>query len=162
MLIISFLLALIVIVLGMMLLAQSKRDNLHGVYKYVAWIIIVLGGLVALCHGGMMMMNHCHRGGMNKECMMMNRCDDGMMGCGPMMCMPPRRGGMNCCGMMMNCGPNNCCNSMMNCGGGQCSNGVINGSCFNGMNSCSDGNKSGMGSCPMMGGMKKADSAKKK
>jgi hypothetical protein len=158
MILISFSLALIAIVYGAKLLAQSQKENLGGLYKYLAWFVITMGLLVLLCDGARGLMGMCHKGGgrmMNKECMMMDRgCDDGMMG-------------GNCQMMMMhhhmNCGNNGCCEGMMNCGG--------NSNCSDGMMNCKDGGKGsscneggmGSGSCPMMGNMKcKMDSGKAK
>jgi len=172
---ISFALALIAIVYGAKLLAQSHKESLSAMYKYLAWFVMAMGFLILLCDGAQGLMRCCHRGGgrmMRQECMMMNGdCNDpGMMGGGPMchrMMMNHCNMGGNmscgndpCCKMMMNqCnGNNNCCDGgMMNCcGGNHCSDGMMN--CKDGdMSSC----KGGMpANCPMMkgGGEKVKDS----
>ena len=153
MILISLPIALVAIVFGAKLLAQSHKENLGGLYKFISWFVIVVGLLIVLCdftHGCMRM---CHRGCddgmMNSHCMMMDRCDGDMMNCSPMW-MYHHGGGMHCCNGNMNCYDGGNCNNMMNCKdgskGGSCSEG--------GMNS---------GSCPMMGNMKdKADTVKAK
>jgi len=154
MILISLPIALIAIVFGAKLLAQSQKENLGGLYKFLSWFVIVAGLLIVLCdmtHGCMRM---CHRGCddgmMNNRCMMMSRCDDGMMMSCPPMWMMHRQGGMNCCNGMMNCNDGSCNSGMMNCKD-------------DGKNSsCTDGSMNG-GSCPMMGNMKgKMDSTKAK
>jgi hypothetical protein len=164
MILISFSIALIAIVFGAKLLAQSQKDNLGALYKYLAWFIMVMGFLVLLCDGARGFMGMCHRGEarMNKEYMM--RGDDGMMGGGDcQMMMRCHRGHM--------CHEDGCGGGMMNCrdGGGCSMHGDEN--CSDGMMNCKDGGKGGscsegggMGaSCPMMGGMKdKKDTAKAK
>jgi hypothetical protein len=161
----SFSLALIAIVYGAKLLAQSQKDNLGALYKYLAWFIILMGFLVLLCDGARGLLGMCHRGDrgmMDREYRM--RGDDGMMGGGGcQMMMHCHRGDMmyrgGCCdgGGMMNCREEENC--QMHSDGG-CSDGI--GSCKDGgMNSCKDDGK-GTG-CPMMGGMKdKKDSVKAK
>lgn len=162
MILISFALALIAIVFGAKLLAQSQKENLGALYKYLAWFVIAMGFCVLMCDGAKALLNCCRmrNGGMMRKEMMM-RDGGGMMGGGPMWMRHGNDGGMSCgndpcCKMMMNqcCGNNNCCDGMMNC--------------HDGNNNCSDGNmnshdgKGGMGACcPMMGNMKgKADSTK--
>lgn len=152
MILISFSLALIAIVFGAKLLAQSQKDNLAALYKYLSWFVIVVGFLVLLCDGARGLLAVSHRGSiMREKYMMMNR-GDGMMGGGQMWMM--RHHGM------MNC-DNNCCGGMMNCNDGA--------NCSDGMMSCPDEGKGscthsmGAGSCGMMGNMKcKMDSAKTK
>ncbi len=149
MILVSFALALIAIVYGAKLLAQSQKENLNALYKYLAWFIIAMGFCVLLCdglHGLMRMHNMREDRMMHREAMM-----DRRMG-GPM------------CGHMMNCNDGN----MSCCNGGNCCN---SNNCSDGMMNCHDGGmnsdcKSGMpASCPMMGGdMKccKSDSGKGK
>lgn len=152
MILISFSIALIAIVFGAKLLAQSQKDNLGALYKYLAWFIMVMGFLVLLCDGARGFLGMCHRGEarmMNKECMM--RGDDGMMGGDCQMMMRCHRGYM--------CHEDGCNGGMMNCkDGAGC---PMHDGC-NGMMNCKDDGK-GTG-CPAMGnGMKcKMDSAKAK
>jgi hypothetical protein len=169
----AFALTLLAIVAGMMLLAQTKKENLGNIYKYVSWFVIVCGFLSILAIGARSAMKCCpmmreHRmmmreGRMMDGCMMGHMGGYGMMGC--------HREMMGGCGMMNNgcCeGMNSgCCNEgMMGChdGMGQCNEGM--GQCHDGMSECHEGmgeckdGKDG-GTCPMMkGGMK--DSVKKK
>lgn len=170
MILISLPLALIAIVFGAKLLAQSQKESLGGLYKFLSWFVIVAGLLIVLCdltHGCMRM---CHRGCddgmMNQRCMMMDRCDGGMMMNYPPMWMMCHHGGMNCCNGMMNCYDGGNCNGMMNCMPGGSCDGMMNckdgGSCDGKNSSCTNGGMSG-GSCTMMGGMKgKTDTAKGK
>lgn len=176
MLLCAFALSLLAIVAGMMLLAQTKKDNLGNLYKYVSWFVIIMAFLSILCIGAQSAMK-CHRGErymMRKECRMMDDdgCMMGHMGCQGMMgC---QRGMMGGCGMMHN----GCCGGMMNgCSGnmgcnhdmGQCHEGM--GQCNGDMGQCHEGkDDDDGGSCPMMkGGMKgdmhgmmgKKDSTKK-
>src|ERR1700722_238780 len=119
------LLALLVIVAGMKLLAQTNKDNLGNIYKYVSWFVIVMGTLCLLCAGLHCAMKCCHRGheGMEERCMMMRMhgdCDEMRGGCNNMMYY---HGGMGGC--MMHHG---CCNEMMSNGcsenmGGSCKEG---------------------------------------
>jgi hypothetical protein len=168
MILISFSIALIAIVFGAKLLAQSQKESLGALYKYLSWFIMVMGFLVLLCDGARSFLAVCHRGEgrmMNRECRMMDRDGDDqcMMGGDCQMMMHCHRGNMmcrgnSCDGGMMNCEDNGNCSMH---GGGNCSEGMMN--CKDGgMSSCKDGG--GMGaSCPMMGGMKdKKDSAKAK
>lgn len=141
MILISLPIALIAIIFGAKLLAQSQKENLGGLYKFLSWFVIVVGILIVLCdftHGCMRM---CHRAGndgmMYNHCMMMDRCDDGMMMSCPPMWMMHRRGSMNCCNGMMNCNDGGSCDGMMNCKDGSKNS------------SCSDGGMSGS-SCPMI------------
>lgn len=148
---ISFALALIAIVFGAKLLAQSKKDGLGAMYKYLAWFVIAMGFLILLCDCAQTMrrcMMHREDGRMmRQECMMRDGgCNEhGMMGGGqcPMMmnhCHHGNIGCMNnsgCCngGMMNCCGNNNCSDpAMMNCPDGG------NSSCKGGMPA----------DCPMM------------
>jgi hypothetical protein len=161
MILVSFSIALIAIVFGAKLLAQSNKDNLGALYKYLAWFIIAMGFCVLLCDGarGLLRcarMGHC--GMMQKEmrmnggghCMMgggamgMRHCDEGNMNC---------MNNNNCCdGGMMNCCGNNCCsgggmacsndNSCSNSGSMGCPSGPMNSSCTGGMPA----------NCPMMKG----------
>ena len=159
MILISLPLALIAIVFGAKLLAQSQKENLGGLYKFLSWFVIVVGILIMLCDGTHSCMRMCHHGDgmmMNRECMMGGMNDRCMMGGGGdcQMMMHCNRGNMccgNCCGGMMNCGGNsNCSDGMMNCKDGG-----------KGGASCSDGGMNGT-SCPM-GNMKdKKDTAKAK
>jgi hypothetical protein len=140
MILISFSIALIAIVFGAKLLAQSQKDNLGALYKYLSWFIIAMGFCVLMCDGARGLLKIAHRGEMRRE-MMMNRGDDGGMGMGGGW-MRHHRGDMNCC--------NNCCD------------GMNDGSC-NGNMSCPDGGKGMPANCPMMSkGMKcTTDSTKK-
>lgn len=169
MILISLPLALIAIVYGANLLAQSQRDNLAALYKYLAWFVIMLGFLTLLGNGAHCLLL-CHRGDgrmMGREYMMMDRGDDGMMGGGHTCMMHGKRGNMmcpgnNCCGGMMNCKDNGSCDGMMNCNNGSCSDGMMN--CKDGGKGGSSCNAGGMngGSCTM-GNMKgKMDTAKAK
>jgi len=150
MILISFTLALIAIVFGAKLLAQSQKESLGALYKYLSWFIMIMGFLVLLCDGARALMRCCHRGDgmMSRECIMID--GGGMM----------RGGGMymyhNHCGMN---NEGNCCGGMMNCDDkNSSSNGMGgNGSCSDGMK-CKEGKEAG--SCTM-GGMKcKMDSTK--
>ena len=141
------LLALLVIVAGMKLLAQTSKDNLGNLYKYVSWFVIVMGFLCLLCTGMHCAMKCCHRGHerMEERCMMMHGgCDEMRGGCNDMMY---HHGGMGGC--MMH---HECCNEMMSNGcsenmGGSCKEGS---ECHEGMGSdCKMGDG---GSCPMMKG----------
>src|ERR1700733_242372 len=80
---ISFALALIAIVYGAKLLADSKKENLGGLYKYLAWFVIIAGFLMIICDAGRGIMGMCHMREArmeNKEMMMMGRGgDDGCM-----------------------------------------------------------------------------------
>jgi|SRR6185312_824389 len=173
MLIIALPLALIAIVFGMKLLAQTKKDNLGNLFKYVSWFVIVMGFLVTLCIGCRAVMRHCCHGGehemmMKKRCMMMDddNCYMGHMGgCSNMNMMGCHHMMGGCCGgmMMMHGGCGNmgggCCNMDNDCDGGQCHDGMK--SC------CKDGDKGckeddDKGSCPMMKGDKKDSSCCKK
>lgn len=164
MILISLPIALIAIIFGAKLLAQSQKESLGGLYKFLSWFVIIFGLLIVLCgvaHGFMRMCHRgCNNGMMNKECMMMGRCDNGMMECPPMWMMYRHGGNINCCNDMMNCHEGGNCNGMMNCSsGGSCSD-MTN--CKDGGkgSSCNEGNMSG-GSCPMMKDMKcKMDSTK--
>jgi hypothetical protein len=151
----SFAVALIAIVFGAQLLAQSQKENLNALYKYLAWFIIVMGFCVLLCDGVHGLFSMCHRGqgGMMRREMMIDKKMGGPMGC--QMMMHCNDGNMNCMGN------NNCCGGQMNC--------CNTNNCSDGMMNCPDGgNSSCKGSmpadCPMMGGgMKsKADSGKDK
>lgn len=160
MILISLPLALIAIVYGAQLLAQSKRENLGGVYKFIAWFVMGVSLLVILHSAISMCRQRCRERMMDKRCMMMDRCDDDMMEC-PMMY--HHRGGMGCCNdMMMNCHDGGNSNSMMNCNAGGSCNDMMD--CTNGGkgSSCNEGNMNSS-SCPMMKDMKgKMDTAKTK
>lgn len=185
MLLCAFAITLLAIVAGMMLLAQTKKENLGNIYKYVSWFVIIMAFLSELCIGARCAMR-CHGGGcmMTKECRMMD--DDGcmmgggMMGChrGMMMGGCGMMGGCNmmmgggCCGgMMMNgcCAHMGCNEGMSECheGMGSCHEGSCcqqgGNECHEGMGECKEGMQGG--SCPMMKGemhgMMK-DSTKKK
>jgi hypothetical protein len=158
MILISFSIALIAIVFGAKLLAQSQKENLGALYKYLSWFIIAMGFCVLLCDGarGLLRCANMGRGGMmRKEMIMDKRMGGGPMGCHMM---------MHCNDGNMSCGNDPCCKMMMN----QC-NGNSN-CCSDGMMNCNDGGansscKGGMpASCPMMGGgmQCKADSGKDK
>jgi hypothetical protein len=146
------LLALLVIVSGMKLLAQTHKDNLGNVYKYVSWIVMIIGFLCLMCCGMHCAMKCCHHG---DRCKMENRCDmdDDDGGC-YMMHHHHGMGG----GCMMHRG---CCDGM---GGGCCND--MGGNCKEG-SECHDGdskcnmNMGDGGSCPMMkdGHCAKGDSA---
>lgn len=166
MILISLALALIAIVFGAKLLAQSQKENLGAMYKYLAWFVIAMGFLIILGDGAKVIMRCCrmHNQGMMRREMMMNggggmmghrmmggcqmrNCDGGNMSCGD----DP------CCRMMMNqCNGNTCCTGMN--GGNCCSGGMMNsGNCSDGKMNCPDGgmnsscNKGGMpANCPMM------------
>ena len=141
--IIAFPLILIAIVLGMKLLAQTQKENLGNMYKYIAMFVVAMGFLGLLCMGACCIMRHCchrgERGEMRERCMMMHEdgCYEGHMGCGHMMgCDRHMMGG---------------CNEMMNGGnmeGGNCKEGS---ECHEGgMGACKEGGD--MKSCPMMSG----------
>jgi len=162
----AFALTLLAIVAGMMLLAQTKRENLGNMYKYVSWFIIVCGFLSILAIGAKCAMKCCpmmreHRM-MMREGRMMDCRMGHMGGCGMM---SGHRGMMGGCGMMNNgcCEGMNegCCNQgMMDCHEGmdQCQDGSLSG-CHEGMGECKDGKD--CGTCPMMKEGAK-DSVKKK
>lgn len=179
----AFALTLLALVAGMMLLAQTKKENLGNFYKYVSWFVIIMALLSELCIGARCAMRCCHRGGymMTKECRMMDDDDGCMMGGGMMGRHRHMMGGCGMmgggCNMMMGGG---CCGGMMMngcCGhmGGECQQGM--GSCHQGGNCCEEGGNEcheGMGeckegkdggSCPMMKGdmhCNMKDSVKKK
>ncbi len=187
MLLIACALSLLAIAAGMMLLAQTKKENLGNLYKYVSWFIVIMGFLCIICIGCRSAMRCCMRGereGHIKMLMMrdgdgcymggqmngygMMGCRRGMMGCGPMMM------GGGCCPMgscrgwkdechedMGSChdGMNGSCKDGMD---GSCQEGM--GSCHEGMGECHEGmGEQKEGSCPMHGMMmNKKDSAKGK
>jgi len=141
MLLIAFALALLVIVAGMKLLAQTQRESLGNLYKYVSWFVVVMGFLCLICVG-MHCAMRCHMRHMHR---MDNRCEMyGHEGCGEMMhCNRGMTGGcmmhQGGCDEMMNNG--NC-----NMGGGSCNH--MSGNCTEDMGSnCNMGDG---GSCPMM------------
>ena len=119
MLLIGCSLALLVIFAGMKLMAQTEKDNLGKMYKYVSMFIVLMGFLMiagAACCG---IMRCCHRGHemMEKKERMMecgemnNSCMGGGMGHHNMF-FKHRFSSGGCCGMMMRgCGEemNNCC-----------------------------------------------------
>ncbi len=166
MLLIAFALTLIAIVAGMKLLAQTKKDNLGNLFKYVSWFVIIAGFLsilfIGVCH---IKLHFMHKEQMMKERYMND--DDGYYG----------RGRMDGCNRMdmMHCHHmmGGCCDGMM----------MHSGGCCNMDDGCSDGDKcdkssdcgKDMGSnchkvdddggCPMMKGahcMDKDSTAKKK
>jgi len=153
MILISFALALIAIVYGAKLLAQSQKESLGALYKYLAWFVIAMGFCVLLCDGvhGILRMHSMRQDGMMRHEMM--RGGDCMMGGGPMWMHHHRDmcNDNNCCDGMMNCGPNNNCCDPANM---NCHDGSMNSSCKGGMPA----------DCPMMGNMKccKSDSVKEK
>jgi len=135
----SFALSLLAIVAGMMLLAQTKRENLGNVYRYVSLFVIIMGVLCLLGALGKGAMKCCKMGHRRME-MREYRMDGGMMMRGHGMM--GHRGMMGGCGMM----ERGCCNDMM--GGCNENMGGMN-ECKEGMNEeCNEG-KDG-GSCPMM------------
>jgi len=135
---ISFALALIAIVFGAQLLAQSKKDGLGAMYKYLAWFVIAMGFLILLCDCAQTMrrcMMHREEGRMRQECMMRDGgCSEhGMMGggqCCPMMRNHCHHGDMGCMYDNSCCkgGDDNCCDpAMMNChddGNSSCKDGM--------------------------------------
>jgi hypothetical protein len=144
---ISFSIALIAIVFGAKLLAQSQKENLGALYKYLAWFIIAAGFCVLMCDGihGIMRCCNMHRNNEMRREMMMNRGDGMGMRGGPMGMRHFCDGNMgnNCCDGMMNCGSNNNCSGMMNCPDGK---GAMNSGCpmmGNGMKCTTDSGKSG-------------------
>ncbi|HTA83979.1 MAG TPA: hypothetical protein VK783_13635 [Bacteroidia bacterium] len=149
--IIAFTLGLLVIVAGMKLLAQTQKDNLSNLFKYVSWFVIVMGFLSLIGTGLHCAMNCCHRHEhrmMMRECRMMDNDCDEMQGCGNMMhCqhgMGMMRGDGGCMMHSGNCGMGGSCNmgnDNCNMGGGCCKEGMGS-ECHEGMSS----------SCPMMGG----------
>jgi hypothetical protein len=152
MILISFSIALVAIVFGAKLLAQTQKDNLGVMYKYLSWFIIIMGFCVLLCDGARGMLGMA-RMGRNREVRreMMMRGGPGMMGGGPM-CMRHCDGGnMNCCDN----GEMNCCN---NGGGNNCPDGMMN--CHDGMGSSCKGAMDP--NCPMMNGKCTMDSTKSK
>lgn len=97
-------LTLIAIVAGMLLLAQTQKENLGNIYKAIAYFVIItafLGFLAGVCCG-LCQLAHCGKEGgcppMEKHQMMMNRC----MGGGESGCRMMGHGGMGC-GMGMGC-----------------------------------------------------------
>lgn len=137
MLLIACTLALLVIVAGMKLMAQTQKDNLGNLYKYVSWFVVVMGFLCLLCVGMHCAMRCCHKHErMNRHCEMYMHegCDGGMMNC--------NRGMMGGCMMHQGCdemmGNSNCNMS------GSCNN---MGNCKEDMGSCNMGDG---GTCPMM------------
>ena len=135
--IIAFTLGLLVIVAGMKLLAQTQKDNLGNLFKYVSWFVIVMGFLSLLGTGLHCAMNCCHRHEhrmMMRECRMMDNDCSGMNGCGD------ERG----CERGMH-HSDRCMMQSGDCSmGGGC---TMNGKCSEG----SEG-KEDMSSCPMMNG----------
>jgi len=116
MLLIACSLALIVIYAGMKLLAQTKREVLGNLYKYVSLFLVTIGFLLLICISCCGMMRCCHMGErmMERKCMMMEeRGNNG--GC-------QMGGQMGSCMMMSGHGRNmgGCCGAMMmnrGCGG---------------------------------------------
>lgn len=182
MLLIACALSLLAIAAGMMLLAQTKKENLGNLFKYVSWFIVIMGFLCIVCIGCRSAMRCCMRAQNCRNMKVMMMRDDDGNGCymergmrehGGMGC---ERGMMGGCGMMMGGG----CYRMGSCCGGEreeCENGMGSchenmGECKDGMGGCTDGDSKcteGMsdakgGSCPMHGGMmmNKKDSAKSK
>jgi len=143
--------ALLVIFAGMKLLAQTKKDALGNMFKYVSWFITIMGFLMLLCVGAHCIMRHCHRGG---HCMMMKTemrsggCGSGEMG-GMNSCHRGMMMGGSCCGGMMNgySNGNSCCATTM---GGGCNGGMMNKECNEEMgSSCNSNMKGGMKECTM-------------
>jgi hypothetical protein len=135
-LLIAFTLCLLVIVAGMKLLAQTQKDNLGNLYKYVSMFIIVMGFLSLLCVGVHCIMGCCHRGEhrmMMRKCRMMDNDCSGVNGCGDEMgCERGMRHNDRC---MMQSGD---CNMSGNC--------IMNGKCSEGSDCKEDMNSN----CPMM------------
>ena len=129
MLLIACALSLLAIAAGMMLLAQTKKENLGNLFKYVSWFIVIMGFLCIICIGCRSAMRCMMRG--ERSChsrMLMMRGDGdgcymgrGMGECGGMGC---QGGMMNGCGMMMHGG--GCPMMMGGCqgGGNQCHEGM--------------------------------------
>jgi len=116
MILIEISLALIALVFGAQLLAQSKKENLDKLYKYLAWFVILMGFLTLAGAGvkSLLVLNRMRNGGgkIRKE-IMMHRREMNSMGNG-MMWQRGMCNGNNCCGWM------NCCSGMNNncCDGG--------------------------------------------
>ncbi len=137
-------LALLVIVAGMKLMAQTQKDGLGNLYKYVSWFVVVMGFLFLMCAGLHCAMKCCHRH--EQRCMMMERRCEMNEGCGGDEMMHCNHGNMMG-GCMMHRGA---CDEMMG-NGGSCNMG---GSCKEG-SECkermgSNCNMGDGGSCPMM------------
>ncbi|MGP8217542.1 MAG: hypothetical protein ACLQQ4_18380 [Bacteroidia bacterium] len=158
MLLIAFTIGLLVIVAGMKLLAQTQKENLGILYKYVSWFVVIMGFLSLICVGMHCIVNHCRNA---EKCRMENRygMDDGgyynMHGCNDMMRCNHRMGGGNC--MMMHGGcdggmGNGSCDNM--CNGGGCKDGQSCGSMGPNCRMNDGGNCNSMdcGNCPMKGG----------
>lgn len=98
-------LTLIAIVAGMLLLAQTQKENLGNIYKVISYFVIITAflGFLAGVGCGLCQLAHCGKGGcspMEKHgMMMMGRC----MGGGENSCRMMGDEGMGC-GMEMGCG----------------------------------------------------------
>ena len=62
MLLIACSLALLVIVAGMKLLAQTQKETLSNLYKYVSWFTVIMGFLILICIGCRMVIHGFHHG----------------------------------------------------------------------------------------------------
>ena len=96
MLLIATSLSLIAIVAGMFLLAQTKKDNLGNLFKYVSYFVVVVGFLCLVCISTRCMMRGCYGGGgMRGDCM--RPCPPEQMRCNEMNEECHKRMKMNCC-----------------------------------------------------------------
>lgn len=131
--IIALSLALLAIVAGMMLMAQTKRETLGSFFKFVSWFVVIVGFLGIICLGVHCIVMRCHHGCMmGKERM-------GMMDMRGGRCMDSRMN--SCCNMSTG----SCCGGMMGC-----RDGMMKG-CNDGM-MMKGGNDGMMGSCRDMKG----------
>ncbi|HWY11648.1 MAG TPA: hypothetical protein VN026_10005 [Bacteroidia bacterium] len=165
MLLIGCSLALLVIYAGMKLMAQTEKENLGKMYKYVSMFLVVMGflmisgaaccGIMRCCHRGHEMMERKER--MMEERCFGNSCMGGQMGHHNMM-FRQRMNMEGCCeGMMMN----GSCGMMMR--GGGCE-GEMNGCHGKMMGKCRGDNEEcdeESDECPMKKGECKKDSVVK-
>lgn len=90
MLLIATSLSLLAIVAGMFLLAQTKKENLGNLFKYVSYFVVITGFLSLICIGTRCVMRCSYGGAGNcgmmqyggdmkcKEMMMDDQCHKGM------------------------------------------------------------------------------------
>jgi len=124
MLLIACSLALLVIYAGMKLLAQTNKETLSNLFKYVSWFLVIMGFFMLLCIAAFGVMRCCHKGqrmmDMESKFRMMEEKHHGNA------CMMKDHMGSSM--MMHDCQRKmgGCCGGMMN---GGCSGGEMEGGC---------------------------------
>jgi hypothetical protein len=128
MLLIASPLALLVIYAGMKLLAQTKKEALGNLHKYVSWFLVIMGFLLLFGISCACIVRCCHQGErmMEQKCKMMEErnFNGGCQMGGQMPCMMMYGHGRmmeGCCGGMMNRRHHGgemegCCNEREECG----------------------------------------------